>query len=103
MVSPSSIAKDQWNEVRSARRTPISKPYVHDSQRHWTNSFHLLAKANGRFESEAMKGLGAVSNSIQKVIEHALNEESESILLAKEKGNMGEEEEVSMRGFSPTI
>jgi hypothetical protein len=61
-----------------------------------------LARANGRFESKVMKGSSTISNSIQKVIEHALNEESENILLAKGKGKMGEEEEVLMRSFSPT-
>ena len=40
-VNPGSVVKDQWNEVKSARRTPISKPIISDSQKHWTNSFHL--------------------------------------------------------------
>jgi hypothetical protein len=101
-VHPGSVVKDQWNEVRSARRTPVSKPIIRDSQKHWTNSFHLLARVDGRFESGFAKDSGLVTNSIQQVIEQALNEESENILLAKGKGKMGEDEEVLMRGFSPT-
>jgi hypothetical protein len=49
-----------------------------------------------------VKDTGVVTNSIQQVIEQAMNEESENILLGKGKGKMGEEEEVLMRGFSPT-
>jgi hypothetical protein len=103
-VNTSSIYKDQWNEVKSTRRTPISKPITRDNKKHWTNSFHLLARADGRFESGFVKDTGVVTNSIQQVIEQAMNEESENILLGKGKGKgkMGEEEEVLMRGFSPT-
>jgi hypothetical protein len=49
-----------------------------------------------------VRGSSAISNSLQKVIEHALSEESKSFLLNKGKGNIGEDEEVLMRGFSPT-
>jgi hypothetical protein len=38
----------------------------------------LLARVDGNFESGKVRGSGAVSNSLQKVIEHALFEESES-------------------------
>jgi hypothetical protein len=74
---------------------------VRESQ-HWTNSFHLLARADGKFESGKARGSGAFSNSLQKVIENALSEENESFLINKGKGKMGEDEEVLMRGFSPT-
>jgi hypothetical protein len=103
IVTPGIVAKDQWNEVKSTRKTPIFEPSVHDNQRHWTNSFHLLARADGNFESGKVRGSGDVSNSLQNVIEHALNEESVNLLLSKGKGKMGEDEEVLMRGFSPTI
>lgn len=93
-------AKDQWTEVRYAKKTLISKPSIRDSP-HWTNSFHLLARADDRFESGEVRGSGAIS-SLQKVIEHALNEESANLLIDKGKGKMGEDEEVLMRGFSPT-
>jgi hypothetical protein len=99
--APKVVAKDQWTEIRSARKTPIAKPSVRDSP-HWTNSFHLLARADGRFEAGEVRGSGAVSTSLQKVIEHALNEENANLLIDKGKGIMGEDEEVLMRGFSPT-
>ncbi|XP_059431576.1 uncharacterized protein LOC132165089 [Corylus avellana] len=99
--APRVAAKDQWTEVRSAKRTPISKPSARDNL-HWTNSFHLLARADGRGDADEVKGAGAVSNTLQKVIEYALNEESANLLVDKGKGKMGEEEEVLMRGSSPT-
>jgi hypothetical protein len=101
-TAPNVVAKDQWNVVKAAKRTPISKAPVKDSQRHWTNSFHLLARADGRYGSSEVRGSGAFSNSLQKVIENALNEKSANLLKVKGKGKM-EEEEVLMRGFSPTI
>jgi hypothetical protein len=99
--APRVAANEQWTEVRSVRRTPVSKPMVRENQ-HWTNSFHLLARADGKFESGKARGSGAFSNSLQKVIENALSEENESLLINKGKGKMGEDEEVLMRGFSPT-
>ena len=74
---------------------------VRESQ-HWTNSFHLLARADGKIESGKLRGSGAFSHSLQEVIENALFEENESLLINKGKGKMGEDEEVLMRGFSPT-
>ena len=102
-TAPNVVAKDQWNVVKAAKRTPISKAPVKDSQRHWTNSFHLLARADGRYESGEVRGSSAFSNSLQKVIENALNEESANLLKVLGKGKMEEEKEVLMRGFSPTI
>jgi hypothetical protein len=101
---PSIMAeKDEWNEVRSARRTPISKQIEHKSHGHWTNSFQLLARADGNIKSGRVRELDDASNSLQDVIEHALGEESEKLLLAKGKNKMGDDEEVLMRGFSPTV
>jgi hypothetical protein len=52
-VFASSVAnKDQWNEVRFTRKTPISKQTNRDNERHWTNSFYLLARADGNFNQE---------------------------------------------------
>jgi hypothetical protein len=42
-----------------------------------------------------------VSKSLQNVVEHALNEESSNLLIAKGKNKIGDEEEVLMRGVSP--
>jgi hypothetical protein len=53
--APKVVAKDQWTKVRSARKTPIAKHSVRDSP-HWTNSFHLLARADGRFEAGEVRG-----------------------------------------------
>ena len=62
----------------------------------------MLTRADGRFEYGFVKDSGLVTNSIQQVNEQALNEDRENILLAKGKEKMGEDEEVLMRGFSPT-
>jgi hypothetical protein len=61
-----------------------------------------LARVDGNFETGKARGSGAFSNSLQKVIEHALSEENEIFLLNKGKGKMGVDEEDLMRGFSPT-
>lgn len=100
---PSDVGQKQWNVVRAAKRTPASKAIVRDSRRHWSNLFQLLARADGRYESGEVRRSGAVSNSLQKVIENPLNEESAVFLKDKRKGKMGEEEVVLMRGFSPTV
>jgi hypothetical protein len=103
-VFPSIMAeKDKWNEVRSTRRTPISKQIEHNSHGHWTNSFQLLARADGNVKSGRVRELDDASNSLQDVIEHALGEESEKLLLAKGKNKMGDDKEVLMRGFSLTV
>jgi hypothetical protein len=95
------VDREQWKIVKSARKTPVTKPAVMDSQRHWTNSFHLLARADDRYESDEMIGSDPKPQSLQRVIENALNKESETILRDKGKGKMGEDEEILMRGFSP--
>jgi hypothetical protein len=97
---PSMVDKEQWKVVKSARKTPVTKPAVMDSQRHWTNSFHLLARADGRYESGEERGLGPKSQSLQQVIEYALNEESANVLKDKGKGKMEEDEEILMKFFS---
>jgi hypothetical protein len=48
------------------------------------------------------RGSGPYSQSLQKIIEYALNEESDNLLKDKGKGKMGGEEEVLMKGFTPT-
>ena len=104
VVLPSIIVeKDKWNEVRSTRRTPISKQIECDSQGHWTNSFQLLARVDGSFKSGGVRESGDISNSLPNVIEHALGEESAKLLLAKGENKMGDDDEVLMIGFSPTV
>ena len=63
VIAPRVAANEQWIEVRSTRITPVSKPTIRESQ-HSTNSFHLLARADGNFESGKVKGSGAFSNSL---------------------------------------
>jgi hypothetical protein len=88
-VVPDAVNEPKWNVVR-AKKTHASKNTINDSQSHWTNSFHLLARADGNFKS-GVRGLDTFS-SLQNVIEFALVEES-----AKVKGKG------LMRGFSPTL
>jgi hypothetical protein len=99
---PSTVNKEQWNVVKSARKTPVSKTLFRENERHWTNSFHLLARADGRYESGEERGSVPHSQSLQKIIEYALNEKSDNLLKDKGKDKMGGEEEVLMRGFTPT-
>jgi hypothetical protein len=87
---------DQWKVVRSAKRTLVANNIVRDSQKHWTNSFHLLARADGG----VMRGATGFS-SIQDGFDNALNEECVNQLKDKGKSKMEGEEEVMMRGFSP--
>jgi hypothetical protein len=57
-----------------------------ENERHWTNSFQLLAKADDRHESGEKRGSGPYSQSLQKIIKYALNEESDNLLKDKGKG-----------------
>jgi hypothetical protein len=88
-VVPDAVNEPKWNVVR-AKKTPTSKNTINDSQSHWTNSFHLLARADGNFKS-GVRGSDTFS-SLQNVIEFALVEES-----AKVKGKG------LMISFSPTL
>jgi hypothetical protein len=99
---PKAVNSEQWKVVRPSRNFSTSKLSAKDSQRHWSNSFHLLARIDGRFESGEVRGLDQISQSLQKVIEDALNEENANLLKDKGKSKMEEDEEVLMRGFSPT-
>ena len=99
---PNAVNSEQWKVVRPSRNFFASKLSAKDSQRHWSNSFHLLARADGRFESENVRGLDQFSQSLQKVIKDALNEENANLLKNKGESKMEKKEEVLMRGFSPT-
>jgi hypothetical protein len=96
-VVEKAVTEPKWNVVRASRKTPSSK--VNVSQKHWSNSFHLLARADGRHESGEVRGSGTFS-SIQRALETALADENAKV---KGKGQMGDEEEVLRRGFSPTL
>jgi hypothetical protein len=48
----------------------------------------LLARADGRFESREVRGSDQFSQSLQKVIEDALNEENANLLKDKGKSKM---------------
>jgi hypothetical protein len=96
-ATSSVVDVDQWKVVRFAKRTLMANNIVKDSQKHWTNSFHLLARANGG----VMSGLAGFS-SIQDGFDTALNEEYVNQLKDKGKSKMEGEDEVLMRGFSPT-
>jgi hypothetical protein len=60
---PSVVDREQWKIIKSARKTPVTKLVVMDSQRNWTNSFHLLARANGRYGSGEVIGLVSISST----------------------------------------
>jgi hypothetical protein len=48
---PNAVNLEQCKVVRPSRNFSASKLSAKDSPRHWSNSFHLLARADGRFES----------------------------------------------------
>jgi hypothetical protein len=96
-VVEKAVTEPKWNVVRAYRKTPSSKANV--SQKHRSNSFHLLARADGRYELGEVRGSGTFS-SIQRTLETALAYENAKV---KGKGQMGEEEEVLRRGFPPTF
>jgi hypothetical protein len=95
-VVPNKEVEPKWNAVR-VKITPALKNNIKDSKSLWANSFHLLARANGniKFGFRELE----IFSSLQNGVEFALGEESAKV---KEKGKMGEEEEILMRGFSPT-
>ncbi len=79
------------------KRTPKTRNTSVDNSKHWTNSFQLLARVDGKQfdDCEIWK-----SNEIlQKLLDEEMNP-SPSELVDKGKGKM-EEEERLMRGFSP--
>lgn len=39
--------QNQWTLVQSAKKTPMAKAIADDGGKHWSNSFHLLARADG--------------------------------------------------------
>jgi hypothetical protein len=82
---------------KKKKNTPALKNNIKDSKSHWINSFHCLARANGNIKS----GFIELENfsSLQNGVESALGEESTKV---KGKGKMGEEEEILMRGSSPS-
>jgi hypothetical protein len=101
MVSSVKQGKDsdanQWNVVSRSKKTPKSRHAIVDNSKHWTNSFQLLARVDGKQfdDCEIWK-----SNEIlQKLLDEEMNP-SPSELVDKGKGKM-EEEERLMRGFSP--
>ena len=49
-VVPNAMVEPKWNVVK-AKKTLDSKNTINDSQSHWTNSFHLLVRADGNFKS----------------------------------------------------
>jgi hypothetical protein len=53
------VAQKSWSEVRSSRRTPTTNAIAKDSNKHWTNSFHLLARADGKYELGEVRRSGA--------------------------------------------
>jgi hypothetical protein len=91
--------ESKWNVVRAKKKnTPALKNNIKDSKSHWINSFHCLARVNGNIKSSFIE-LENFS-SLQNGVESALGEESTKV---KGKGKMGEEEEILMRGFSPSL
>jgi hypothetical protein len=83
---------------KKKKNTPALKNNIKDSKSHWINSFHCLARVNGNIKSSFIE-LENFS-SLQNGVESALGEESTKV---KGKGKMGEEEEILMRGFSPSL
>jgi hypothetical protein len=91
---PSTSNADQWTVVK-AKKTPKSRVISEDNSRHWTNSFQLLARADGRkFDEEAVRNSNLA-------LQQALAELDECDPKDKGKGILEEEGEDFSRGFSP--
>lgn len=86
-----------WTVVRSHKKTPASKPPVSGSNSKWANSFHLLARVDD---------MNCQEGEVHRFSKSALGVESALDIpksLDKGKGILGDDVEILMRGFSPTI
>jgi len=90
--------KDQWTVVNRSKKTPKSRIPIVDNSQHWTNSFQLLGKVDGfkHNDSEIRKS--------NEALLRLLDEEEDpgpSCALDKGKGQLVDEVEDGLRGFSP--
>jgi len=61
---PGPSGVDKWTVVCRAKKTPKSHPVAVDNSVHWTNSFHLLARAEGKkYDDEEIKKSMKLFNS----------------------------------------
>lgn len=84
--------------MSKSKKTPQSRAPIVDNSKHWTNSFQLLARVDGRKlnNSEIRKS----NEALQQLLDEEMNLGSSCPV---DKGNekLEEEEERLMRGFSP--
>lgn len=76
----------------------MTRNIAEESKKLWTNSFQLLARAEGKKydDSEVRRSNVSLQQVLDEAMDYVLPHS-----LDKGKGKMGEEEEVLMRGFSP--
>lgn len=63
--------EEKWTEVNYSKKTPLTKVTAGGSNKHWSNSFHLLARADGNSYKVGEVQRTSFS-AIQKVLEEAL-------------------------------
>jgi hypothetical protein len=96
--NPSTSGADQWTVVSRLKRTPKTRNTSVDNSKHWTNSFQLLARVEGRTYDNNEIGK---SNEAFKILLDEEMDNAPSNFVDKGKTKMEEEEERLMRGFSP--
>jgi len=96
VASLGTVKGDTWNVVSRDKKTPKTRAHIVDNSKHWTNSFQLLARVDGRtFDNTEIRK----SNDALKQLLDA--EMEPGPLVDKGKGKLEEDEEMLMRGFSP--
>jgi hypothetical protein len=90
-----------WTKIWYSKRNLVSKNTTRDSNKHWSNSFQLVARVDGNSELGEVRRVGTTTNSLQRVMEKALHMENSTNPNSLDKGEskLGEEHEVLMKGF----
>jgi hypothetical protein len=84
--------------VNRSNKTPKSRMSIADNSQHWTNSFQLLAKVDGfkHDDSEIRKS----NEALLRMLDEG-EDPGPSCALDKGKGQLVNEVEDVLRGFSP--
>jgi hypothetical protein len=81
-----------------SKKTHKSRASIVDNSKHWSNSFQLLARVDGRtFDNSEIRK----SNEALQMLLNAELDPGPSCSVDKGKGKLKEEKERLMRSFSP--